>query len=55
MNTIQRQELMDSMVHLERAMGQPERGQTTLELLRDDIAKLADTVWQILEHLEIEK
>lgn len=53
MNQIERQELMDSMAHLERQMlEQPEHGQTTFDSLRDDIAKLADTVWQILQHLE---
>ena len=53
MNAIEREELMNSMVHLERRMQQPERGQTTLDSLRDDIAKLADTVWQVLQHLEV--
>lgn len=53
MNAIEREELMHSMAHLERAMQQPERGQTTFDSLRNDIAKIADTVWQILDHLEI--
>lgn len=51
MNEIERGELMNSMAHIERRMNEPERGQTTFDSLRDDIAKLADTIWQLLDHL----
>lgn len=55
MNDVERGEIMNSMAHLRRRMEQPERGQTTLETLRDEIALLADVVWQIAEHLKVQR
>lgn len=55
MNDVERGELMNSMAHVRRRMEEPERGQTTFETLRDEIARLADAIWQILEHIEVRK
>lgn len=53
MNDVERNELMNSMAHMRRRMEEPERGQTTFETLRDEIARLADAIWQILEHSDL--